>query len=132
MRFLLLHGCRRRERREWLSGLPWGWLLFSCGRFDGCGLNGISTKTQTSELHAYFVKARGETSRQGHDNSLINALVLATYRGAGRKRHRRFGPSGCILLLNLGRKSRHNGHRLGCRSSGFILHSRRFRYYFWF
>jgi hypothetical protein len=26
------------------------------------GLNGISTKTQTSKLHAYLVKARGETS----------------------------------------------------------------------
>jgi hypothetical protein len=71
-----------------LRGLLWGWLLFSCGKFDGRGLNGISTKTQTSKLHAYFIKARGETSRQRHDDSLIDALVLATNRRAGRKRHR--------------------------------------------
>lgn len=129
LRFLLLHGCRRRE---WLRGLLWGWLLFSYRRFNGRGLNGISTKTQTSKLHAYFVKARGETSRQRHDNSLINALVLATNSRARRKRYRRFGPSGSILLLNLGWKSRHDGHRLGCGSSRLLLYSGRLWCWVWF
>lgn len=105
LRFLLLNRWRRRKRREWLCGLLWGWLLFNYGRFDGHGLDDVSTKTQTSKLHAYFVQARSETSRQRHDNSLIDALVLATNRGPRRKRYRRFGPSRRILLLNLGRKS---------------------------
>jgi hypothetical protein len=132
LRLLLLYGCRRRKRREWLSDLLWGWLLFNYRRFDGCRFNSIPTKTQTSKLHAYFVKARSENSRRRHNNSLIDALVLATNRGAGRKRDRRFGSSRRILLLNLGWKSRHNGHGLGCGSSGLLFYSWRFRYWFRF